>query len=68
MKKTNIPLGTSYASHQTKMQLKRLFPFLENTYRGITKQELKSKETFKELFGEEEFDAEKLRQLYLYQK
>lgn len=51
----------------TKAHLKRLFPFLEKEYRAITEKEIKSKEVFKELFGEESFDEEKLRRLFLYQ-
>lgn len=67
MGKIKLPLGTSLAKRDTRLHLKRLFPFLETPYRTITEKESKSKEVFKELFGDEPFDAEKLRRLFLYQ-
>ena len=45
------------------------FNYLKNTYRPLKKSELKSKEVFKELFGEDEpINFTKLNAIYEYQK
>jgi len=50
----------------TQLHLRRFYPFLKKEFRTITKKELKSKETFIELFGEAEpIKFDKLRILYL---
>lgn len=68
MKKVKIVIDMKdLGKIHTKSHLKRLFPFLENEYRKINKDELKSKDVFTELFPGEDFDAEKLRRLFLYQ-
>jgi len=68
MKKAKIELNLKDLGRvHTKAHFRRLFPYLENEYRKILFSEIKSKEVFAELFPNEEFDAEKLRRLYLYQ-
>lgn len=66
-KKIKIPLGSNLQRGTYKMHLKRLFPFLNNQYREIKKDELNSLETLHELFGENETDLHKLTVIYEYQ-
>lgn len=65
--KINLPLGVSLGKHEQKMFLKSKFPFLANEYRVLSKDELNSEETFKELFGDSEFVDGWLQALYFYQ-
>ena len=53
---------------KTNEHLFHFLPFLKNEYRKITKEELNSEETFKELFPEEEIDLNKLEQIFEFQK
>ena len=57
-------LGKAYV----KKHLKYFVPFLEGTFRPLDKNELKNKETFKELFGDEPFNEDKLKAIYEFQK
>ena len=52
---------------ENQLHLRRILPFLEKDYRVVKKEELKSKEVFKELFGDIDFDSNMLNQLYTYQ-
>lgn len=47
--------------------LKRIFPFLGNEYRKLSKDELNNEKVLKELFGEKETDLHKLEVIYKYQ-
>lgn len=51
----------------TRLHLRRLYPFLKNEYRIIDKKEIGSKEVFLELFGNEPYNENNLRVLFLYQ-
>lgn len=62
-----IPMKELGKSH-TKEHLRRFFPFLNIEFRIIEAEELESEETFKELFGEETLDLNKLRVIFEYQK
>jgi hypothetical protein len=62
-----IPMKDLGKSH-TKEHLNRFFPFLSKEFRKIEAEELQSEETFRELFGEEELDLNKLRVIYEFQK
>lgn len=50
-----------------KEHLLHFFPFLKKEFRQIVKEEIKSEETFKELFQNEVFDSHKLKAVYEYQ-
>ncbi len=50
-----------------KKHLKMFFPFLNKDFRLLKEDELNSEKTFKELFGNEPFDANKLDVIYKYQ-
>jgi len=51
----------------TKEFLKQFHPFLRNEFRLVLKNELKSEEVLKELFGENETEFYKLDAVYAYQ-
>lgn len=57
-------LGKSH----TKEHLNRFFPFLNREFREIKSDELESEETFRELFGDEQLDLNKLRVIFEFQK
>lgn len=62
-----VPMKELGKTHK-KEHLKRFFPFLSKEFRTIEAEELESEETFKELFGEEILDLNKLRVIFEYQK
>ena len=62
-----VPMKELGKTH-TKEHLKRFFPFLNREFRIIEAKELESEETFKELFGEEILELNKLRVIFEYQK
>jgi hypothetical protein len=51
----------------TRLHLRRLYPFLKQEFRTITKKEIDSEKVFKELFGEVPFDSNLLQILFAYQ-
>jgi hypothetical protein len=58
-------------SKKTKNKLKLLkhfVPYLRQDYRELKKDELRSKETFKELFPNEDYTPLKLKTIYEYQQ
>jgi len=65
--KIKLPLGTSLLKHEQKKYLKNKFPFLKQEFRKLEAKELKSKEVFKELFGEVSFVDGWLKAIYFYQ-
>lgn len=50
-----------------KEHLIHYFPFLKKEFRKLDKKELKSKETFEELFPNEPIEFSKLKAIYYYQ-
>jgi len=50
-----------------KEHLIHFFPFLKKDFRKITKKELNNKETFNELFPNEDFDKTKLKAIFKFQ-
>ena len=51
----------------TRLHLRRLYPFLNQEFRTITKKEIDSEKVFTELFGEVPFDSNLLQVLFAYQ-
>ena len=51
-----------------KKHLKMVHPFLSRKFRTITKAESTQKKVFKEFFGEEKFEAWKLKAIFEFQK
>ena len=67
MSKTKVNLGDSFQKETHRIHLKRLFPFLSQEFRQLSKSELNKLEVLHELFGSKETDLEKLKVLFNYQ-
>lgn len=66
MRKKKVELRTLGKAH-TIQHFKTIIPYLNKEYRPLLKSELKSKEVFTELFGNEPFDENKLKAIYEFQ-